>query len=46
MNLQKIPSLDDELRKHTTYIALSGELCGIFSEFFEEKIPRHIESAL
>ena len=35
-----------ELTKDTPYLALTGELWGVLSEFFGEKIPRDIESAL
>ena len=37
---------DNELTKDNQYLALTGGLWGIFSEFFGEKTPWDIESAL
>ena len=36
---------DCELRKDSPYLALKGELWGVFSEFFGEKTPCDIKSA-
>ena len=37
---------DYELMKNTPYLTPMGELQGVSSEFFGEKLPRDIESAL
>ena len=37
---------DQELRKHIPYLAFTGELWGVFSEFVGENIPRDIQKAL
>ena len=34
------------LTNATPYLALTGELCGVFCELYEEKWPRYIESPL